>query len=749
MCFYTRLACITLFTICISSEAFTDADNMNVELGYLDTREDSVIMQTDTARVSDLLDQSVLTDDGEQQLQLARSAYELISDQTPPKYRYKAEAYYGYFLSYENLGEGLNLLNSSIQGFQKADLDESAVKALYDLGIVYEELVSADSAIAAYGRCYELAKQIDLKDWASDAAYSNAYILNSIGRNIEALKWTERSEKILKGTDDPARTSMIRNQIGIIYDNQGIYSKAIENYLRAKELAIEAEDIEGEMILDNNLAIVYLTLKDTAKAVAAYEKALKTARLNDFKGSEATFLNNLSEIEIAEGDTAAAIGMLKSSLQLLENTPDSCAKSYPLEGLGDICMHRNEFDSAHHYFTKALALAQACKEAFITAAIHNQFGLLYRKQGRPTDAIKSFEAASVIARASLISAELKIALDGLYHSEKDAGNIAESLRYLEEYQVLTDSLHLSNEVSKASGIAAEYEFKKELALQEASRKERELQFKQKLEVEEKSNLYIFAGFIISLVFTVILVLMYFLIRKKNKKLNQLNQDKHRLMGIVAHDLRGPLKNIEGLLTLVRDSDEYARDSVIGEYLHYISTTTDKMSDMINRVMSISAIENMEKNLKKERVNLEELLADVVDNFQLSAMRKNITLDLVIEQTGDYYVLADQRYLEQALDNLVSNAIKFTEIGKEVQLVIKSTTEKHIIEVNDRGPGIKKEEIHKLFQEFTTLDSKPTQDETSTGLGLFIAHRFIHSMEGTIEVTSRENGGSTFRVIFKR
>ncbi|HKK40550.1 MAG TPA: tetratricopeptide repeat protein, partial [Cryomorphaceae bacterium] len=682
-------------------------------------------------------------------LALARRAYNLATDDTPPEYRYKAAAYYGYHRSYESLEEGVELLNRGFTGFWEAGLVEPAVLALYDLGFVYEEIGPKDSAISAYERTYRLAKANDLKALASDAAYSNAYILYSTGKIIRAMKWAERSEEILKGTDDPARMSMTLNQIGIIYDNQGVYSKAIEYYLQAKELAVEAEDTEAEMILDNNLATVYMTLKDTVKANTFYNKALETAQFGDFKASEATFLNNLSEIELHEGDTASAIAMLKRSLQLVGGTPDTCFASYPLEGLGTIFMHRNEPDSARHFYAKALAQALDCKEALITAGIYNQLGRLDIKEGHPRAAIERFESALGIAEKGLMAAEIKIALEGLYQAEKDAGNIAESLRHLEEYQSFSDSLNRSNEVSKASGVAAEYEFKNQLALQEARRKERELRFDQTLEAEEKVNMLIIIGWVTSLVFTAIVILMYFLIRKKNQKLNKLNADKNRLMGIVAHDLRGPLKNIEGLLKLAEETDDYRQSSSTGEYLRHIGHTTVKMTDLINRVMSISAIENMEENLKMQRVNLQELLVLVANNFRLSAARKDIVLKLCIDRSRDYFASVDPRYLEQAIDNLVSNAIKYTEMGKEVQLVLKSTTHEHIIEVNDQGPGIRQEEIHKLFQEFTTLDSKPTHHESSTGLGLFIAHRFVYAMDGSIEVASRESGGSTFRIIFKK
>jgi signal transduction histidine kinase len=710
---------------------------------------DSIAIKNDTTEITTLLEQARTATDEKEKLTISRKAFELANEKVPPKYRYRAVTYYAYYLSYDSLDAGLNLLKSGIAGFLNAGLIGEAAISTYDLGIVYEDNGMNDSALAAYGRTYELAKRTGQNILSGDAAYSIAFILNSTARNSEALRWAKRAEERFKVEDDLTGMGMALNQIGIIYDSQGLYSKAVEYYLRAKELAVSAEDIEGAMYLDNNLAIVYLSLKDTVKASAFYKKALDTARLYGFKGSEATFLNNLSEIELSEGDTAAAVAMLKESLKLIAGTIDTCFASYPLEGLGTIFMYKNERDSARHYFSKALQLSIDCDEALIAAGIYNQLGRLYLEEKNPSDAIERFREALDIAEKGLIAEEIKRSLEGLYLAEKSAGNVRQSLERLEAYRSFSDSLNRLNEITKASHISAEYEFKKELAIQEAERKEQERLLNREIEAEERLNDIITWALIVSLFFTAVLVYTYFLIRKKNTKLNQLYADRNKLMGIVAHDLRNPLKNIEGLLKLVEDSDNYKHDPEMAEYMSHIGRTTNKMTDLIDRVTSISAIENMEKNLKKEKVNLRELLVLIKNNFELSAARKKINLKLTADHSRDFFALVDQRYLEQAIDNLVSNAIKFTEEAKEVHLKLKSKDAKHVIEISDQGPGIREEELDRLFKEFTTLHSKPTHDEKSSGLGLYIAHQFIYAMNGVIEVSSDSSSGSTFSVIFEK
>ena len=111
-----------------------------------------------------------------------------------------------------------------------------------------------------------------------------------------------------------------------------------------------------------------------------------------------------------------------------------------------------------------------------------------------------------------------------------------------------------------------------------------------------------------------------------------------------------------------------------------------------------------------------------------------------------FAQVDPNYLVQVIDNLLSNAIKFSDRGKKIEISLISENNHHEIIVKDEGPGISEEEQKSLFQAYTTLSAKPTEQERSTGLGLSIAYKFVEAMGGKIECNSKPGVGTTFNLI---
>lgn len=171
--------------------------------------------------------------------------------------------------------------------------------------------------------------------------------------------------------------------------------------------------------------------------------------------------------------------------------------------------------------------------------------------------------------------------------------------------------------------------------------------------------------------------------------------------------------------------------------------------MIDRVLDISAIENMNLNLKMERTNLNELVAKSIRNFDLIAQQKNIEIIGNIAGDVTYTSKADPDYLEQVIDNLISNAIKFSEKGKKVLIELADDKNENTIEVKDEGPGISKEEQQRIFNAYTTSNAKSTALEKSTGLGLSIAQKFIQAMNGRISINSESGRGTTFKISLEK
>ncbi|MEZ4602478.1 MAG: HAMP domain-containing sensor histidine kinase [Desulfobacterales bacterium] len=217
--------------------------------------------------------------------------------------------------------------------------------------------------------------------------------------------------------------------------------------------------------------------------------------------------------------------------------------------------------------------------------------------------------------------------------------------------------------------------------------------------------------------------------------------KNKFIGIVAHDLRNPLISIRGFSELFAQRHRGVKFRT-KEFLDIIHATHSRnMLAMINDLLDIYEIETGNMRLSMESGSLSELIADRIKLIKLQADKKHITIHQDFSRIPP--VAFDAQRLGQAVDNLITNAIKFSPSGSNVLLSLKQDGDLVKFSVTDEGPGIPREEQHLLFSEFHRLSIRPTGGETSTGLGLAIA-KIIEAHNGMIEFDTQEGMGSTFQ-----
>ncbi|HTH57107.1 MAG TPA: ATP-binding protein [Cyclobacteriaceae bacterium] len=234
------------------------------------------------------------------------------------------------------------------------------------------------------------------------------------------------------------------------------------------------------------------------------------------------------------------------------------------------------------------------------------------------------------------------------------------------------------------------------------------------------------------------------ILNKNEELILLNLEKNNLIGIVAHDLKSPLNQIKGLLSLVRMTGQV--DEETSKYLGLMDQSVMRLNEMIAKILDVEAIESRKLNLKIERINLSEVLMAVADRYVNDAAKKNIIIHRSI--AFDVFAQADKSYTEQVLENLISNAIKFSPFDRSVHINLIQKGTKPVCEVKDHGPGLSEEDKKKLFGKYQKLSARPTGNEISTGLGLSIVKKFVEAMEGEIWCESELGKGASFFVNLK-
>jgi two-component system, sensor histidine kinase and response regulator len=218
------------------------------------------------------------------------------------------------------------------------------------------------------------------------------------------------------------------------------------------------------------------------------------------------------------------------------------------------------------------------------------------------------------------------------------------------------------------------------------------------------------------------------------------EKKDRFLQIVTHDLKNPVNNIR--LAHYFLQTELTETPSNKEALTTIEMAIETMTDLITNFLDTAALEKGKTQLHLEPTIMEDLIWEVVSRYSETANAKNITL-LMGETEGE--VLVDPNRFMQIMSNLVSNAIKFSPNDRFVTISSIQEADQVRLMVTDEGPGIPANEQSALFEPFSKLSPRPTNGESSTGLGLSIVKELVLLHNGKVGLDSEENAGCTFWV----
>lgn len=236
--------------------------------------------------------------------------------------------------------------------------------------------------------------------------------------------------------------------------------------------------------------------------------------------------------------------------------------------------------------------------------------------------------------------------------------------------------------------------------------------------------------------------------RKNAELERLSEQKTRLLGMAAHDLRTPLGIIYSYSAFLEKETKESLPPERMEMLQRIREASEFMLRMVNELLDVSAIESGQLQLDPEACDLVLLVGRNVSVNAHLAAAKDVALEFRGPEAGELW-LCDPGKVEQVLNNLITNAIKFSARDTKVVVDLTLEGEEASIAVVDQGVGIAKEDRAGLFTAFGTTRAKGTEGEPSTGLGLAIARRIVEGHGGQIDVESEVGRGSTFRFTLPR
>ena len=227
----------------------------------------------------------------------------------------------------------------------------------------------------------------------------------------------------------------------------------------------------------------------------------------------------------------------------------------------------------------------------------------------------------------------------------------------------------------------------------------------------------------------------------NQNLQKIMQEKNQLMQILVHDLKSPLSNIQMLSFLFQD---FVTDKESGELLNIFNKSLQDVFHLIGQMETLNSVENFSSENFIEEFDLNTFLLENLKNFEVTAKTKQIEIIYSFDEEFKK-IKTDQNFLKRILHNLISNALKFSAYDKNVFINLSNTKNEFQISIRDEGPGITIADQGKMFDRFSKLENKPTNNESSSGLGLFIVKELLNRINGTVSVKSNPDEGSIFTV----
>jgi signal transduction histidine kinase/DNA-binding NarL/FixJ family response regulator len=224
-----------------------------------------------------------------------------------------------------------------------------------------------------------------------------------------------------------------------------------------------------------------------------------------------------------------------------------------------------------------------------------------------------------------------------------------------------------------------------------------------------------------------------------------NELQREILGTVAHDIRNPLAVVLGRTEIMKEMiprSEGLNEKLMAQ-VEFIRTAASRLSDMVSSLLADALSDAMDITLRREKFDFVAMARDVIDANLVLSQGKGQAITFTSEPSM-VCIDADPDRLREAIDNLISNAIKYSPLDESIDIAIEADADDLLFAVSDHGPGLVADDMARLFGRFQRLSAKPTAGEASTGLGLSIAKKIVDLHGGQLTATSEGAGtGSTF------
>jgi len=616
-------------------------------------------------------------------------------------------------------------------------------------------LVSVTISFNSYSQALDDFKQ------RLDEADNVAEFDRAFGKMIDAY----RAEKIVfqdADVTDIVRISREKSFAAIILPKvygwagnmfgDGRMEEAITFFMESAVLYQKQQKHLAESLCYYEVALIQHKAENFDEADEYYNKALATGNDSLDHRIRINCYNGLALIDREEGHYEAAERQFRNAFRIAVQNKDTAWIAILSGNIGSVHLRQSHFDSALFYYSENMRFVKKAPEVENQIEAYAHLARTHIGKKNPKVAVLYLDSAVALAqRKKMVFNDFFNPMDYIHESYALAyaaqGKYQLAFEHQQKYQnVYRDKQRRINSRSL-----------RQIQLTEAFRKKQnELELLQQV---NKANLetirqqtFTQIGFLSVILLLSAFGLIMYRTGKQRKRLNKelsqsnaelerLNTIKNKLFSVISHDLRSPLNSLHSALDLFKSGD--LKNDELMALSEKISHHVKVSGDVLENLLQWAKFELSEIGTNPSSVTLREVINRVTQQFNDTLAVKSITLENNIPV--DHEALADENQIEIVFRNLVGNAIKFT--GANGWIKIGSTqTKTHIqISVEDTGRGMSAEKVSKLFLSEFKHSTPGTNEEKGTGIGLLICREMVRNNNGTIEVTSTEGTGTTFRI----
>lgn len=639
----------------------------------------------------------------------------------------------------------------SLQAILKTSLaDSKRVTALVALAAQYE-YVDVTKSRAYSQEAVALAEDLDLPDLKYQAYKSMGSVYRVSGDYSSALRLDNmalQSGLLLK---DSAMIAAAYNNVAHDYHDLGEYDESYYYFTQGYKFAKAANDSFVMAITIHNVGRVFKELGQYTRALDHLHLSQKMSRDIGDREGEPYSLDEIGDVLLRQGDYDSALATLFKSLQeskrlgltgLLPRSMTNIAKTY---------LQKGDFESALKYYDTTYTLFSKNKDNYGIADVELGRGIVYQKQNRFDDALKSVTRSMDLARrlnARILEIQCFNQLSSIWEMK---GDYKQSLEYFKKYKQLEDTLFSQDMQAKLLRDQIRFETEsKDFQIAALSQQQSSTEDALKRQEFVRNILAVVAALTLILLISVyrsgqrrrqintLLIKHQEETEKRSEELERLNQVKDKFFSIISHDLRSPINALSGLLDLLDKGAVSAEE--LPKHIRELKNRFNHTRALLNNLLDWTLLQMDKLNLQKGKIDLKRL---VDENIQLLSDTPGKEIRLINEVAPNSIGYADSNTINLVIRNLITNALKFTNDQGEVRINAAAKDNEFVVSVKDNGVGMSPEVLRILFDKTSPYTTRGTANEKGTGLGLILCKEFVEKNGGRIWVESAEDYGSTF------